>query len=193
MMVTAKLFAVRDDALVGLDLSPARVLEIGTLAGDFADFMIRLWAPSQIVLIDRFDAQDYFDRDARFDPSTHMKFVQDRFSDVSGCELRRGDSADVLNRLIEEGRKFDFIYIDAGHTYADVSVDLALASQLLSPGGTIGMNDYIMGDYYYDTVYGVVQAVNEFLLANRDYRITGYALNRNLFADIYLNQSVHEC
>jgi predicted O-methyltransferase YrrM len=191
-MVSAKLFAVRDDALAGLGLSPARVLEIGTLAGDFADFMMRLWAPSQIVLVDRFDAQDYFDRDARFDPSSHMRFVEDRFSGVSGCELRRGESADVLNQLIKEGRTFDFIYIDAGHTYADVSVDLALASQLLSPGGTIGMNDYIMGDYYYDTVYGVVQAVNEFLVTNREYRITGYAFNRNLFADIYLNHSIGE-
>ena len=100
----------------------------------------------------------------------------------------RGESSEVLSNLISAGERFDFIYIDAGHTYEDVSRDINLAFRLLNPGGIIGMNDYIMTDYFYDTTYGVVQATNTFLDNHTDFKVRAFAFNNNLFADIYIQR-----
>lgn len=125
----------------------------------------------------------------RFTPETHLRYVKNRFKDNSSVELLKGESSKVLAGLIASKQKFDFIYIDAGHTFEDVSRDLELSHELLEPGGIIGMNDYIMTDYYYDTVYGVVQATNLFLQNHKEYRVEAFAFNHNLFADIYLKKN----
>ena len=185
----ARLYPNRVSALKGLPIPPPkRVLEIGTLAGDFAEQILQIWNPEELCLIDYFNSDDHIFQEPRFNAATHYQYVEQRFSQVNHLSLLKGRSDHLLDELLKEGRRFDFIYIDAGHTYDDVSRDIKMASKLLNAGGTIGMNDYIMTDYYYDTVYGVVQATNEFLYQNVNFKIIGYALNDNLFSDIYLRR-----
>jgi predicted O-methyltransferase YrrM len=176
----------REDACRALDLKGKKFLEIGTLAGDFAAFLLQSFEPSTIVLVDYFDAADYVFGEQRFTPESHYKYVSDRFASFSQVQLMRGESSEVLSSLISSGEHFDFIYIDAGHTFEDVSRDINLAFTLLNPGGIIGLNDYIMTDYYYDTTYGVVQATNSFLEKHSNFRVRAFAFNNNLFADIYI-------
>jgi cephalosporin hydroxylase len=179
----------RESACKNLNIDPKYILEIGTLAGDFADFLIKLFSPEITVLVDYFEASDYVFGVQRFTPQTHLDFVKQRFKDQPSVELLKGESSIVLEKMLKSKRKFDFIYIDAGHTYNDVSRDLELAHQLLNPNGIIGMNDYIMTDYYYDTVYGVVQATNSFLKSHPNYTVEAFAFNNNLFSDIYLRNN----
>ena len=185
----ASLHWTRENACLSLDLKGKAFLEIGTLAGDFAQFLIENFEPSTITLVDFFDAADYVFGEQRFTPENHFDYVKKRFDSISNVKLERGESSRVLNQLISSGQRFDFIYIDAGHTIEDVSRDIELAFTLLNPGGIIGMNDYIMTDYYYDTTYGVVQATNSFLDKHPEFKVCAFAFNNNLFADIYLQEN----
>lgn len=187
----ASLHWTRENACLSLDLKGKNFLEIGTLAGDFAHFLIEAFEPSRITLVDFFDAADYVFGEQRFTPENHFEYVKKRFETLPQVKLERGESSKVLNSLITEGERFDFIYIDAGHTFEDVNRDMELAFSLLNPGGIIGMNDYIMTDYYYDTVYGVVQATNSFLGKHPEFKVCAFAFNNNLFADIYLKNTRH--
>ena len=56
----------------------------------------------------------------------------------------RGDSATVLARLVDQRRKFDFVYVDGSHRASEVLVDVALAWQLLRSdgGGVMLLDDY---------------------------------------------------
>jgi predicted O-methyltransferase YrrM len=63
-------------------------------------------------------------------------------------ELRRrvtpllGLTTRILPRLVRSGRRFDLIFIDAGHDIFHVVHDLAYATALLGPGGAILMDDF---------------------------------------------------
>ena len=48
-----------------------------------------------------------------------------------------GASHPALLVLIDQRRRFDFVYVDGSHLALDVLVDAALAWRLLSPGGVL--------------------------------------------------------
>jgi predicted O-methyltransferase YrrM len=56
--------------------------------------------------------------------------------------LRTGATTTVLPTLLKEGRKFDFVFIDAGHDVYSVFHDFAYSCLLLSPDGRILMDDF---------------------------------------------------
>ncbi len=53
-----------------------------------------------------------------------------------------GPTSRTLPRLLQSGRQFDFIFIDAGHDIHSVGHDLAYAAMLLAPGGVVLMDDF---------------------------------------------------
>ncbi len=53
-----------------------------------------------------------------------------------------GRTTATLPRLVREGRRFDFVFIDAGHDLFSVAHDLIYSAQLLAPGGAILMDDF---------------------------------------------------
>ncbi len=57
-------------------------------------------------------------------------------------ELHCGFSHDVLERFIEEGRRFDLIFIDAGHSFEAVSGDWERCQRLMGPDSTVVFDDY---------------------------------------------------
>jgi predicted O-methyltransferase YrrM len=64
----------------------------------------------------------------------------------------RGDS---VTRSTQVAGEFDFIFIDADHSYEAVKADIAAWSKRLAPGGTIAGHDY---DAHWP---GVMRAVDE--------------------------------
>lgn len=61
---------------------------------------------------------------------------------ASRVDLRTGYSRDVLPVLRQEGRRYDLIFIDGGHSYDDVHGDWEHCQHLLAPGGTAVLDDY---------------------------------------------------
>jgi hypothetical protein len=160
-----------------------RILEIGTLAGDYAEVLIKEVKPASIDLLDVFEAYDWPDCN-RFDRDGHFNFVKDRFKNVKGISYHKGYSDKIMPNL---NKKFDYIYIDANHDYEHCKADLMNALPLLAEDGIIGFNDYIV-DKDHGVDYGVIEVVCEFLDQNKDWEVVGFALQENMYADIYLKK-----
>ncbi len=177
----AKLYSTKFEFIKHLP-SNGNILEIGTLAGDYAELLLET-NPLSIDLVDVFEANDWRDLN-RFDKRGHYNFVKNRFKNNPEVSLLRGYSHDILPTL---KKKYDYIYIDANHDYEHASQDLADALPLLAEGGIIGLNDYIYDDADY-IVYGVIETVCEFLDKNKDWQVIGFALQERMYADIYLQK-----
>jgi predicted O-methyltransferase YrrM len=91
----------------------------------------------------------------------------------------KGDSADMLLKLIKEDKKYDFIYIDGSHKCIDCYADCLLGWQVLNNGGIMAIDDYL-----YDSsnknilempLYGAEHFLNrykdEYNLINKGYRV----------------------
>ena len=161
----------------------SRILEIGTLAGDYAEVLIKEVKPASIDLLDVFEAYDWPDCN-RFDRAGHFNFVKNRFKNVKAITYHKGYSDKIMPAL---DKKFDYIYIDANHDYKHCKADLMNALPLLAEDGIIGFNDYIV-DKDHGVDYGVIEVVCEFLDQNRDWEVVGFALQENMYADIYIKK-----
>lgn len=159
------------------------VLEIGTLAGDYADILIKEVDPKYIDLVDVFEARDWPDCN-RFGKKDHFDFVKNRFKGVKNITYHKGYSENIMPTL---DKKFDYIYIDANHDYEHCKVDLMNSLLLLAEDGIIGFNDYIV-DQDHGVDYGVIEVVCEFLDQNKDWEVVGFALQENMYADIYIKR-----
>lgn len=65
--------------------------------------------------------------------------------DSGRCIPHRGMSKDILPKMISDGHRFDFIYVDGSHIAADVMIDGILSYLLLNEGGIIMFDDYVFG------------------------------------------------
>ena len=79
-------------------------------------------------------------------------------------------------------RYFDLIYIDAGHSYADVKKDCKAATKKVKEDGILVFNDYVLWSPWEGWAYGVVQAVNELICDGWD--VVGFALASDGYHDI---------
>jgi hypothetical protein len=183
-----KMFASRESVLKQVPKNIS-YLEIGVLAGDYSHEVIKETEPEYVALLDTFDCNDsiFTQRPPRFRAESHLDFVTQRFASNFNVQLIQGTSHKILPKL---NTKFDYIYIDADHTYEAVTSDLHHSMELLQPGGLIGLNDYIMWDYLVDFQYGVVQAVNDFLHSRSNWEVKYFALVNSMFCDIYLAEKV---
>ena len=87
---------------------------------------------------------------------------------------------------------FDFIYIDADHTYEAVKRDLKVWWPKLKVGGLIGLHDY--ENVENNTIpFGVVKAVTEFLVENNIslnlFHITDYDVNPSWYKSCFFFKS----
>jgi predicted O-methyltransferase YrrM len=91
----------------------------------------------------------------------------DRFNRAEGrcktlsdgkIDFRLGIASEVfLPREIAEGRSFDIIFVDGGHRFDDVLLDVHFASRLLSAGGLLALDD---------THFGAIRSVANWLNTN---------------------------
>ncbi|WP_181306859.1 class I SAM-dependent methyltransferase [Rufibacter sp. XAAS-G3-1] len=169
--------------------SNAIVAEIGVLAGDFSEFIIRETNPSQLVLIDTFNIDDWSGNEyKRFYAKNHFDFVNQRFkNDIDGGKvvLKRGFSWKMLKEFPDN--YFDWIYLDADHKYPGVSKDLSEAIRVVKSSGYIVLNDYIFYSHQEAFPYGVIHAVNE-VCVNHDYEIIYLALHPQMYCDVVIRQ-----
>jgi SAM-dependent methyltransferase len=132
-----------------LDLLPrdGRVAELGTYKGNFAREILARNMPKELHLIDI----DY----SQFDQTVS---VDERVKCHHGLTSAKiGEFADCY---------FDWIYIDAGHSYADALADARASAPKVKPGGYLVFNDFAHIDPFLGR-YGVHRAVVDFALEER--------------------------
>lgn len=151
-----------------LDCMPhnAVVAEIGVQGGGYADFILRKTRPAKLFLIDCWAHQDptvYDDPEANVsDPQQEELYqvTKRRFKHEKSVEIIRAFSKDAAQQFADES--LDWVYIDANHGYEAVKEDLGLWWSKVKPGGILSGHDYAVRPGF-----GVVQAVNEFLVQHQ--------------------------
>jgi Methyltransferase domain len=146
------------------------VAELGTDHGDFAEMILTLSTPRELHIVDVTLARF---RTEAFAPAIARGTVR----------LHETDSVQALCRFPDA--YFDWIYIDADHSYEGVARDLATAKTKVKPDGLLVLNDYIFWSHREFVPYGVVQAVNELCLAE-GWELRFLALHPEMYGDVAL-------
>jgi len=160
-----------------LDCLPkaGRVAEIGVFEGGFSQKIYDLAVPMELHLIDPWAFQDREDysRDESNVPQEradrNYQTVCERFApqiEAEVVKLHRAFSAEAVERFPDGF--FDWVYIDALHTYDACLQDLRLYAPKVKPNGFICGHDYANHSAARQMEFGVVEAVNDFV------RETGY-------------------
>lgn len=117
------------------------VAELGTMRGDFARLIASETSPRELHLVDR----DF----SEFDPSG-----------LDAAQRHEGQTVAVVEGFPRD--HFDWIYVDADHSYSGVRRDIEVSAQRVKPGGFLVFNDFAHIDPYLGR-YGVHRAVTEFV------------------------------
>ena len=144
------------------------VAEVGTLHGEFAREILRIVEPRELHLIDH-DIQ----------PRVH-EMAEDA-SLRNRLHVHQGDSVEMMLTFPDE--YFDWIYIDAQHTYDGVKRDIGAARRKIKADGLLVFNDYTVWSYVEMQPYGVVAAVNELCIED-GWEIVYLALPCHMYCDV---------
>lgn len=80
---------------------------------------------------------------------------------------------------------YDFVYIDADHSYKSVKAELTSIPRVMKPSGLVMFNDYTRWSVTEVLSYGVLSAVNEFAVQTQS-EVVGVALTGTGHFDICL-------
>jgi hypothetical protein len=167
-------------------------LEIGTGSGDFAEKICSKVKVNKLTILDTFEGyNDYLDRHGP-SPEDQERFVYERFSHISNFKLVKGDSKTELCNLYRSDQitKYDFIYIDANHSFENVMNDIFWATMLISPDGIIGIDDYCFRpeNFPKHDNYEVQEAVSAFLDSNHLWKIKYFSFNARGFQNVFISR-----
>lgn len=149
-------------------------VEIGVHQGGFAKYIYDILLPNKLYLIDPWEnggdknspkktysgALDGWP--TAYSNDGDLRCVTNLFLNNSNVIIKKGFSYDIVDEFSDE--YFDFIYIDATHIYESVKADLTMFLPKLKPNGLICGHDY--GNDYNKCGFGVIEAVDEFILEN---------------------------
>jgi predicted O-methyltransferase YrrM len=120
-----------------------RICELGTDRGNFARQILDIVQPDELRLVDV--TLTHCRVDVRQDARAHLH-------EMTTVSFLRQD----------KGADFDWIYVDADHSYAAVRRDIEAACPRVKPGGMLAFNDFARITREGFGVFGVHQAVCEF-------------------------------
>jgi hypothetical protein len=133
------------------------VAELGVFVGDFADSIISECNPSRLHLIDKWEGivkcrnEEGIRR--RVNLSEEYPRIAKKYSMIAEVIMNKGSTTDVMGTF--QDAYFNWVYIDAGHSYAAVASDIITSTRTVKPGG------FICGHDYSPRFPGVVRAVDE--------------------------------
>ena len=139
--------------------------ELGVLDGKYTKEIISRTNPTELVLVD----------------------IDSDIENVIKC-----DSVEVMNTF--EDNYFDWVYIDTDHSYELTKKELEVCSRKVKDDGYIALHDYIWYDYFNsilddsDIYFGVVKAVNEFILSREDYEVKYLTLESGMYNTIVIRK-----
>jgi hypothetical protein len=149
----------------------ACVAEVGSARGRFARHILATSEPAELHLID-----------------LDFSLLHPELRKDPRVVLHEGSSDRVLAGFPDAF--FDWIYIDADHSYAAVLQDATVASAKVKPGGYLVFNDFAHIDLRLGT-YGVHRAVTQFAIA-RGWSLAWFAYSPHALYDVALRRPVEE-
>ncbi len=168
------LFPASRELLVQLLPKNAVIAEIGVAEGEFSQHLVNFSQPQKLHLIDPWihqEREDYIkDKNnvSNEEGDRRHQAVSDQFATEiqSGqVEIHREFSYDIVDQFPDE--YFDWIYVDAVHSYEGAKEDLERFLPKVKPNGFILGHDYTNHIDALDMDFGVVEAVDEFCLENK--------------------------
>ena len=170
----------RDLASLVNELFPnGKGVEIGVLNGEYSKIILERWENGQLFMVDAWrHLEGYIDTNGQ-DDKYHHDCLVNACKNTKQWENRahivRMDSVASANIFPDE--YFDFVYIDADHSYEGVVRDMKAWWPKVKKGGLFCGDDYIPqdGDIWmtvegkepvYAGKFGVRKAVNEFMEKN---------------------------
>jgi predicted O-methyltransferase YrrM len=207
-------YSTREDFLLENLKQKSRIIEIGTLAGDFAYHILTEYDPEYLLLIDIFGQEDvgvYVNQTPpkkRFTAENHKDWVLERFKEYKNVEIKHSKGFQALSNYHKDLSKnsswdspdslFDFIYLDSNHDFSNVLRELLTAEPLIKVGGVIGINDYMLNGIFTeemfnnsewkDVSYGTMQGASFFLNKFPNWRVMSIALNGAGNMDLFLQK-----
>ena len=144
------------------------VAELGVLRGEFSREILLRLNPSALHLVD-----------------VDFSMLQPDVANHKAVRLHRGLTSEIVGTF--EDQSFDFIYIDADHSYEAVRQDIQLSNKKLKPNGVLAFNDFgrIVRPGF--GVFGVHQAVCEFVVAER-WQVVYFCFHGEALYDIALRK-----
>jgi hypothetical protein len=132
-------------------------IEIGVLFGGHALEMLKNECLEILIGIDPYKLyeQDIYGLDNQDDYDAVYEFALNRLSDSRYFHFR-GTSDSALG-FLNDGSKYDFVFIDGLHTYDQCRKDLINYSKLIRKGGIVACHDYDHPNFP-----GVTDAIKEF-------------------------------
>lgn len=181
------------DAILPLLPKQKVFCEIGVALGDFSKNILATCDVSRFYAIDLFLLHNHPDMwhgliGEVLGSAQHLEYYRQKFEPY--CEsgimhILIGDSADMIASLPEQS--VDIFYVDSNHSYAHIKRELSIIKTRTAPGAWIILDDYIMVDWITNTTYGVVQAVNEFMIQER-WEMVYFALNNEMFCNVAIRK-----
>ncbi len=148
--------------------------EIGILHGDFSVDIVEITDPIEFHLIDM--------RQVCLDEAKTK--LSGRTNGIK-VVYHEGYSWDMLKGFVDE--TFDWLYIDADHTYASAKLDAEVAIRKIKKDGLLVFNDYSFFDHIRDYKMGVVEVVNE-LWVHHGFEMIYFALHEQMYCDVVLKR-----
>ena len=115
----------------------------------------------------------YYKYIIRLDPYSYKSVLKLLKKFEKNINIIIGDSNRMLKEIPSE---FDYVFLDGGHSYETVKIDLEHLTQVIEKGGIIFCDDY---DLSY--AFGVKRAIDEYVL-NKKFNLK--ILNNSRFAEI---------
>ena len=157
-----RVFGSRHDMLDGLPMGGV-VAELGTFKGEFARAILHRCRPRELHVVDI--DYSFFDAELGRDPRV---------------TCHTGLTTDVLAGFPDEF--FDWVYVDADHSYKAALADAMTAAGKIKIGGLIVFNDFAHNDLDLGR-YGVHRAATDFALEKR-WPMAFFALDPNALYDV---------
>ena len=132
-----------------------KILEIGTYDGEFTNILGQLFPDAAIKTVDLPDSDPIvassYDRADKEKFSTYSE-KQSKNTKLKNVTCLKTNTLFLLSAL-EDGEKFDLIWVDGGHLLPDVAWDICNAYYLLNEGGFMLCDDVILSNRYYNNKY----------------------------------------
>jgi predicted O-methyltransferase YrrM len=136
------------------ELQNMKMLEVGSYLGESSQIFLNTNKFQEIICLDMwkgdYDERDYASINMAGVESEFLKFANQNKHIIKVC---KNDSKNIPHLFPDE--YFDFIYIDANHSYESVKLDILNCMPKIKNGGFIAGHDYTNG------LIEVVKAVDE--------------------------------